>query len=280
MPCRILHFRLISLHLQRVMKKSLLYFALFAALHVGTALLFFSCLVLYAWAADVNQDTLLDAPWVEDTGLSLAFAVPFFVFIRLCVVRRMLTMRTADTGKACALAALAALCIILIESPLTNALGLEKAVAESDPFVSGSVLILFTGCLLGPFVEEMVFRGAMTGSLLAKRYNIIVTLAVPSLLFAAVHLNPELLPFYFAYGLIAGWFAVRTGSLWPPVVLHATNNTVCAIPDSALPDMEMLGGTTTTAVEWTLAAIAAVVLTLCVIALNRRTKTRKSVSYK
>ncbi len=262
------------------MKKSLLYFALFAALHVGTALLFFSCLVLYAWAADVDQGTLLDAPWVEDTGLSLAFAVPFLVFIRLRMVRRMLTTRTAGTGKACALAALATLCIILIESPLTNALGLEEAVNESNPFASGSVLILFTGCLLGPFVEEMVFRGAMTGSLLAKRYNIIVTLAVPSLLFAAVHLIPELLPFYFAYGLIAGWFAVRTGSLWPPVVLHVTNNTVCAIPDSALPDMEMLGETTATAVEWTLAAIAAVALTLCVIALNRGTKTRKYVYYK
>lgn len=193
------------------MKKSLLYFALFAALHVGTALLFFSCLVLYAWAADVDQGTLLDAPWVEDTALFLAFAVPFLVFIRLRMVRRMLTTRTAGTGKACALAALATLCITLIESPLTNALRLEEAVNESDPFASGSVLILLTGCLLGPFVEEMVFRGAMTGSLLAKRCNIIVTLSLPSLLFAAVHLNPELLPFYFMYGLIAGWFAVHYG---------------------------------------------------------------------
>lgn len=44
------------------MKKSLLYFALFATLHVGTALLFFSCLMLYAWAAGVDSDALLDAP--------------------------------------------------------------------------------------------------------------------------------------------------------------------------------------------------------------------------
>ena len=63
-------------------------------------------------------------------------------------------------------------------------------------------------------------------------------------------------------------------------MFHVTNNTVCAIPDSALPYIETLEETTATAVQWTLAAIAAVVLTLCVIALNRRTKTRKSVSYK
>ena len=280
MPCRILHFRLISLHLQRVMKKSLLYFALFAALHVGTALLFFLCLVLYTWATGADSDALIEEPWVEDAGLSLAFAVSFFVFFRLRVVRRMLTMRTAGMGKASALAALAALCIILIENPLTNALGLEEAVNESDPFASGSVIILFTGCLLGPFVEEMVFRGAMTGSLLAKRCNIIVVLAVPSLFFAAIHLIPELTPFYFAYGLLAGWFAVRTGSLWPSIVFHVTNNTVCAIPDSALPNIETLEETTATAVQWTLAAIASIGLTLCIMTLNRHTKTWEHLSYK
>ena len=262
------------------MKKSLLYFALFAALHVGTALLFFLCLVLYTWATGADPDALIEEPWVEDAGLSLAFAVPFFVFIRLRVVRRMLTMRTADTGKACALAALAALCIILIENPLTNALGLEEAVNESDPFASDSVIILFTGCLLGPFVEEMVFRGAMTGSLLAKRCNIIVVLAVPSLFFAAIHLIPELTPFYFAYGLLAGWFAVRTGNLWPSIVFHVTNNTVCAIPDSALPNIETLEETTATAVQWTLAAIASIGLTLCIMTLNRHTKTWEHLSYK
>ena len=263
------------------MKKSLLYFALFAALHVGTALLFFLCLVLYTWATGVDSDALLDAPWVvEDAGLFLAFAVPFFVFFRLRVVRRMLTMRTAGTGKACALAALAALCILLVESPLTNALGLEEAVNESNPFASFSVLILLTGCLLGPFVEEMVFRGAMTGSLLARRCNIVVVLAVPSLLFAAVHLIPELMPFYFAYGILAGWLAVRTGCLWPSIVFHVTNNTFCAIQDSALPDIDTLGETTATAVQWALAAVAAIGLTLCIMALNRGTKTRKYVSYK
>ena len=277
---RILHIRQISLHLQHVMKKSLLYFALFAALHVGTALLFFSCLALYAWAAGIDSDVLLDAPWVEDAGLSLAFAVSFLVFIRLRIVRHMLTMRTAGMGKSCVLAALAALCIILIESPLTNALGLEEAVTESDPFASGSVLILFTGCLLGPFVEEMVFRGAMTGSMVDKRCNIIIVLTVPSLFFAAIHLIPELTPFYFAYGILAGWLAVRTGCLWPSIVFHATNNTVCAIQDSALPDIETLGETTATAVQWVLAAVAAIGLTLCIMALNRGTKTRKSVSYK
>ena len=262
------------------MKKSLLYFALFAALHVGTALLFFSCLALYAWAAGIDSDVLLDAPWVEDAGLSLAFAVSFLVFIRLRIVRHMLTMRTAGMGKSCVLAALAALCIILIESPLTNALGLEEAVAESDPFASGSVLILFTGCLLGPFVEEMVFRGAMTGSMVDKRCNIIIVLTVPSLFFAAIHLIPELTPFYFAYGILAGWLAVRTGCLWPSIVFHVTNNTFCAIQDSALPDIDTLGETTATAVQWVLAAVTAIGLTLCIMALNRGTKTRKSVSYK
>ena len=249
-------------------------------MYLGACALFFSGLILYAYMAGVPSDPLLDAPWVEDVGLFLAFASVLAYFIRQPEVRRMLTARQTGMGKACALAALATLCIQFIESPLANAFGLDEAVNKSNPFASGSMLILFTGCLLGPFVEEMVFRGAMTGSLLARRCNIIVTLSLPSLLFAAMHLIPELMPFYFAYSLIAGWFAVRTGSLWPPITLHATNNIICAIPDSAFPNIETLGEATATAVEWTLAAIAAVVLTLCVMALNRGTKTKKSVSYK
>lgn len=262
------------------MKKALLYFVIFLALYVGMTVLFLCGLMLYAYMAGVPSDPLLDAPWVEDVGLFLAFAGILAYFIRRPEVRRMLTARQTGVGKACALAALATLCIQFIESPLANAFGLDEAVNKSNPFASGSVLILFTGCLLGPFVEEIVFRGAMTGSLLDKRHNIIVTLAVPSLLFAAVHLISELTPFYFTYGLITGWFAVRTGSLWPPIVLHATNNIICAIPGSVLPGAEMPGGTTTTALQWTLAAIAAASLTLCIIALNRITKTRKSASYK
>ena len=262
------------------MKKALLYFVIFLALYLGACALFFSGLILYAYMAGVPSDPLLDAPWVEDVGLFLAFAGILAYFIRRPEVRRMLTVRTGNMGTTCALAAVAALCLVFIESPIINALGLEDVDKDTQDSMTNSALSLLTGCAFAPFVEEMVFRGAITSSLLAWRRNVVVALAVPSLLFAVAHLYFALTPFYFAFGLIAGWFVIRTGSLWPSVVFHATNNILCAATDYINACIPKMDESTETALSWAFAAAGAIGLTACIIMLNRKTKATKSVYYK
>lgn len=158
------------------MKKALLYFVIFLALYLGACALFFSGLILYAYMAGVPYDPLLDAPWVEDVGLFLAFAGILAYFIRRPEVRRMLTVRTGNMGTTCALAAVAALCLVFIESPIINALGLEDVDKDTQDSMTNSALSLLTGCAFAPFVEEMVFRGAITSSLLAWRRNVVSAL--------------------------------------------------------------------------------------------------------
>lgn len=138
--------------------------------------------------------------------------------------------------------------------------------------MTNSALSLLTGCAFAPFVEEMVFRGAITSSLLAWRRNVVVALAAPSLLFAVAHLYFALTPFYFAFGLIAGWFVIRTGSLWPSVVFHATNNILCAATDYINACIPKMDESTETAVSWAFAAASAIGLTACIMVLNRKTK--------
>ena len=215
------------------MKKALLYFVIFLALYVGTTVLFLCGLMLYAYMAGVPYDPLLDAPWVEDVGLFLAFASVLAYFIRRPEVRRMLTVRTGNMGTTCALAAVVALCL-----------------------------------------------GAITSSLLAWRRNVVGALAVPALLFAVAHLYFALTPFYFAFGLIAGWVVIRTGSLWPSVVFHAKNNILCAATDYINACIPKMDESTETALSWAFAAAGAIGLTACIIMLNRKTKATKSVYYK
>ena len=262
------------------MKKSLLYFALFVVLYLGVSFLSLAGLVAYANATGIDSDVLLDEPWVDDVGLSLVFVVSLAVFIRRPEVRRLLTVRSGYLGKACVWAALAALCFLLVESPVITACGLDGVAGETVGGLTSSVLALPLGCVLWPFVEEIVFRGAMTGSLLDRRCNTFVTLAVPSLLFAAMHLILELAPFYFAHGLVLGWLVVRTGSLWPSIVFHAANNIVCAVADIAFPDAAACGETTFATVRWALAAVGAAGLALCIMKLNKMSKAAKFVSRK
>jgi membrane protease YdiL (CAAX protease family) len=77
---------------------------------------------------------------------------------------------------------------------------------------------------LAPAVfEEIAFRGVIFGRLravLGDREGWLVQAA----LFSVLHLSPVIFPTHFAMGLIFGWLRMRTGSLIPGMILHATWN--------------------------------------------------------
>ncbi|MEZ5559381.1 MAG: JDVT-CTERM system glutamic-type intramembrane protease [Pseudomonadales bacterium] len=84
-----------------------------------------------------------------------------------------------------------------------------------------------------PLVEEALFRGVLQGLLLQTRWGVSTRLGlsaangVAALAFALAHLVHQpplwalstLIP-----GLCFGWFRDRSGSLWPPLLLHAAFN--------------------------------------------------------
>lgn len=101
--------------------------------------------------------------------------------------------------------------------------------------------------LLAPFVEEVVFRGAVLRSLLNSMQSRWWPIVISSLLFALVHGNPVQMPHAFLVGLLLGWLFCRTGSIIPGVVYHWVNNTVAYIAYNVLPHpdadlAEMFGG--------------------------------------
>lgn len=79
-------------------------------------------------------------------------------------------------------------------------------------------------CIMAPFVEELVFRGAIERTLLTKTKPI-WAITISALMFALVHANPAQMPHAFIIGLILGWIYWRTGSILPGIALHWVNNT-------------------------------------------------------
>lgn len=74
--------------------------------------------------------------------------------------------------------------------------------------------------LLGPFVEELTFRGLLLPSW-AERWGPTRALVVSSLCFAALHLDPL---GTFAFSVVVSLVFLKTGSLWLPVIIHSVNN--------------------------------------------------------
>jgi membrane protease YdiL (CAAX protease family) len=108
---------------------------------------------------------------------------------------------------------------------------------EVNPdFSWGSVIVVGLIGLAGIFIqagsEEMLFRGYFTQFVRRYTANKYLFLGIPALLFAVPHLANiaafegsilVLIP-YFISGLLYGWAAYRTGSLWLGLALHLSNN--------------------------------------------------------
>ena len=79
--------------------------------------------------------------------------------------------------------------------------------------------------IVGPVLEELLFRGAITKALL-QQYNPTKAILISALLFGAFHINPaQILP-AFLIGILLAWTYYKTGSLIPCIFMHILNNSL------------------------------------------------------
>jgi membrane protease YdiL (CAAX protease family) len=77
--------------------------------------------------------------------------------------------------------------------------------------------------VIGPIVEEMLFRGYLQTAL-SKRMKPWLAIVVASCAFAAIHLQPAAFPMLALVGGVFGFLNYRTGSLRVSMALHMLNN--------------------------------------------------------
>jgi membrane protease YdiL (CAAX protease family) len=86
-----------------------------------------------------------------------------------------------------------------------------------------SRLILVAAVIVAPLGEELLFRGAIFGTL-ARAGGVGLPIVGSAALFGLMHLTPGHAAAAFVSGLGLGWMRAVTGSVWPCVVAHALNN--------------------------------------------------------
>lgn len=126
-------------------------------------------------------------------------------------------------------------------------LDLNDATGGSVKMLMYNPLGVFCITIIGPVVEELVFRRAFLGSLLEKNIKPVIAVPVSALVFGLVHFNPAQIPAAFVLGTLLGWMYLRTGSLVPSIVCHVVNNALCVALALCFPDdiglSGLLGGT-------------------------------------
>ncbi len=109
--------------------------------------------------------------------------------------------------------------------------GLDQQVARAFGPEGGGLslgLALGLAVIAAPVLEELLFRGLLQRVVVDRR-GVRVGVVVTALLFGAMHLaEPLSVPPLVVLGLATGWLRERTGSLWPPILLHVLNNGLAA----------------------------------------------------
>jgi len=90
-----------------------------------------------------------------------------------------------------------------------------------------AVAVVFVIAVLAPISEEIFFRGMLFGGL-RRRLPTIGAAAISAVVFGALHAptGPTAVPPLIAFGFVLALLYERSGSLGPPIILHAINNSL------------------------------------------------------
>jgi len=87
-------------------------------------------------------------------------------------------------------------------------------------------------CVGAPLTEEFLFRGVLLKSM--SKYGVPFAVFASSVLFGLIHGNIYQTPFAALVGVVLAYVAVRSGSIWPGVIIHMIVNCFATARDLTL----------------------------------------------
>ena len=97
-------------------------------------------------------------------------------------------------------------------------------------------LVLVAAVVLAPVIEELFFRGYILTAFLERTNSTLLAVCLSSLVFMSIHalIGPGTMIYIFLWSLIPSYLYLRTGSLYPAILMHALNNVLAYMVIPAL----------------------------------------------
>ncbi|MBO0995687.1 CPBP family intramembrane glutamic endopeptidase [Bacillus sp. SD088] len=219
------------------MNKKYLYIVIaFLAMHlsafIGVPLLFF----LGVLAFDVPQDTML----MRSTSIWTILSFILGLIVILLILRRAepYTNIEKDTPLPLNLSILwgiAGVFIALIAqiaaAGLEYLIGIDPGSENTEQImdmIEMMPMVIIASSLIGPILEEIVFRKVIFG-VLYNRFPFWAAALISSLAFAIAHMEPTHLILYAAMGFTFSFLYVKTKRIIVPIISHMLMNTLVTI---------------------------------------------------
>lgn len=117
--------------------------------------------------------------------------------------------------------------VSILQGVLSGIMPLEGGDISLPEGPFGFVLGILSVAVFPALLEELLFRGAIMGSLL--KFGKPFAIFTSALMFGLVHGNLVQIPFAFLVGLALGFVVVETGSIWTGVLIHFLNNLISTL---------------------------------------------------
>ena len=168
-------------------------------------------------------DTFAWALTIADIGMVVILAALQMIDWKYAVNFKMIDWKTAI------FAIVGAVCLIFYSDILTEWLELPDDMSKIFAGMSLTVVGALSIGVIGPIVEEFVFREALLGSMLKGGMNKWVAITASALVFGIIHWNPAQIPFATVIGFIFGIIYYKTGNIVIPSILHIVNNSTAVV---------------------------------------------------
>jgi uncharacterized protein len=125
-----------------------------------------------------------------------------------------------------------------LAASIENRLGIKMGSENTQQIIKiieAAPAMIIASSILGPILEEIVFRKIIFGSLY-KRLNFFLSALISSVIFALAHFEPEHLLLYSAMGFTFAFLYVKTNRIWVPMLAHVAMNTIVVLIQSVFKD--------------------------------------------
>ena len=186
-----------------------------------------SIVIMAVGEVNLKSETLINLSFMA--LIQCAFLLSFLWYKRKSRVEFTFKIKklSATSVTLCVLCSLlVVLCFVLPAQWF--AWGLEKIGYEfssSLEFSSPITIILgfIVTVILAPVGEEIIFRGALLGSLVRKR-GVLSSVVICGLAFSLMHMNPEQTVYQFFLGSACSYIVICTGNILCSIIVHSVSN--------------------------------------------------------
>lgn len=226
------------------MKTSIKLVLIYMLIQLCASFLAAPMLVVYNLASGNGLEQMEAAgmpPFILSVVMLLSMAVMAFYLWKAGYLKACGQQAWKPTSAACLLWTVAggAGLIVLTDALMSWLSFLPDLMEGTFTQMSGDVLGVLCLVVLGPVLEELLFRGAVT-RLLLQQYRPWTAIVLSGLIFGIFHINPAQIPGAALMGVFLAWLYWRTQSMVPGIVLHVLNNGLSVWLMSAYPDVDTL----------------------------------------